>query len=47
MEREQEYIKGPFHLVRCAFELGVLALGEMLDKMDDALDVWGDYDDRE
>lgn len=46
MERN-EYIQGPLHLLRCAFEIGVLALGEMLDKMDNAMDVWSDYDDRE
>lgn len=46
MEREQEYIKGPFHLIRCAWEIGILALGELLDKMDDALDVWPEeYDE--
>jgi len=48
MESERnEEIRGPFHLIRCAWEIGVLAMGELLEKMDDGLDVWGDYDDRE
>lgn len=39
-------IRSPFHLVRCAIELGKMAIAEQLYRInrtvDDAMDVWSD-----
>ena len=40
----EEYIRGPFHLLKCAIDLGLMAVTEVLIKIDDSLDVW---DERE
>jgi len=40
--KEQTYIEGPLHLVRCAIELGQMAIRELVMQVDEAQDCFGE-----
>lgn len=41
MEHREE-IGDPFHIIRCAWELGIWAVQDVLIAVDDAMYEWGD-----
>lgn len=46
MNERERYISNPLRLLRCGIELGAMAIGSMIRKVDDAMDIDFDPADR-